>query len=54
MYNNFAQMEEYLMRNTKARLNYTKQIETTTFAWKPLGTGLGANTEDERCQNEEY
>lgn len=54
MYDNFAQMEEYLMRNTKTRLNYTKQIETTTFAWKPLGTGLGGNTEDERCQNEEY
>lgn len=54
IYDNFAQMEERSMRNTAARLNYTRQIETTTFAWKPLGTGLGGNTEEERCQNEEY
>lgn len=43
-----------LMRNQSIRKKYISNLEQSTFAWKPLGTGLGGNTEEERCQNEEY
>ncbi|AUR51004.1 hypothetical protein [Aquella oligotrophica] len=43
-----------LMRNQFIRKKYISNLEQTTFAWKPLGTGLGGSVEDERCQNEEY
>lgn len=49
-----SDMFERRMYNTSSRNRYLTRIETTTFAWKPLGTGLGGSTEDERCQNEEY
>lgn len=51
---NVSQTIADLMRNTHKRINYTTQIDKTVFAWKPLGTGLGGNTEDKRCQDEEY
>lgn len=42
------------MRNSSIREQYVANIEQTVFAWQTLGSGYGANTEDDMCNNGEY
>lgn len=52
--NDIVDIISHKLRDNKNRSSYQNNLDLTVFAWQTLGSGYGANTEDDMCNTGEY